>query len=316
MTRLVIYTALGACSLLVSYCYLSTQCFSRRHFWCDPSTRNVALAQQPHDGFHVAESSSAGISGSQYDPAACNIKSGHLSFSVRPISFSIPKEVISERVLRRKTRNFASIIPGRPETYTFQNQHDYYEGYQVSRFGITFKKAGWDCLRHLEIVASGCMPYLIDAHMIPEGTMFRWPKHILSSVLHLEGINHASIRELSSGGENVLDASLINEKEFDIPKYNFLLGNIQDHARRHLTTEAMAEYVFAISNVDIKAAKILYVGSPQHETNYPDYMACTLFHGMRSILGSRVVDVPKREWMYAGFAIDQVYEGGSRTQAF
>ena len=165
-------------------------------------------------------------------------------------------------------------------------------------------------MRHLEIVASGCMPYLIDADMIPAGTMFRWPKSLLTSVLHLEGIDHAPVRGMSLDGEDVLDASLINNEEFDNTSYKTLLGNIQDHVRRQLTTEAMAQYILSYSDVDVKAVNFLFVGSPQDVTNYPDYMACTLFHGMRSLLGSRVVDFPKREWIYAGFPIEHVYGGG------
>ena len=259
---------------------------------------------------HVAGSLDKGAFLEDYDYMACNVTSGPVSFNVRPISFSIPKEVLSDRALGPKSRNFASIIPGRLKTYTYDNQQAYYEGYHISWFGITTKKSGWDCLRHLEIVASGCMPYFVNADMIPEGTMFHWPKSLLTSVLHLQGIDHVSVRGMSVDGGDVLDDSLINKEEFDTANYKTLLSNIQDHVRRQLTTEAMAEYVLSTRDVDMKAVNILFVGSPNDRYHYADYSACTLFHGMRSLLGSRVVDFPKRDWMYAGFPIEQAYGRG------
>ena len=40
----------------------------------------------------------------------------------------------------------------------FEREADYYGDLQTSRFGITTKRAGWDCLRHYEIAANGCVP--------------------------------------------------------------------------------------------------------------------------------------------------------------
>ncbi|NBU71575.1 MAG: glycosyltransferase family 1 protein, partial [Bacteroidetes bacterium] len=37
----------------------------------------------------------------------------------------------------------------------------------ASRFGITTRRAGWDCLRHYEIAASGTIPCFRDLHRKP-----------------------------------------------------------------------------------------------------------------------------------------------------
>lgn len=42
-------------------------------------------------------------------------------------------------------------------TYVFATEQDYYLDLQSSRFGITTKRAGWDCMRHYEIAANGAV---------------------------------------------------------------------------------------------------------------------------------------------------------------
>jgi hypothetical protein len=52
--------------------------------------------------------------------------------------------------------------------YAFDNEHDYYADLRRSRFAITTKRAGWDCLRHYEIAANGCVPCFRDLDKKPE----------------------------------------------------------------------------------------------------------------------------------------------------
>lgn len=51
--------------------------------------------------------------------------------------------------------------------YRFEREADYYADLQASRFGITMRKAGWDCLRHYEIAANGSVPCFRDLHDKP-----------------------------------------------------------------------------------------------------------------------------------------------------
>ena len=59
-----------------------------------------------------------------------------LQSHIKPISFAIPEEVICENV-PIKTKSFAYNIPGKQETYIYNNEIDYFKGYQESYFGIT-----------------------------------------------------------------------------------------------------------------------------------------------------------------------------------
>lgn len=84
----------------------------------------------------------------------------------RTISFSIPEEKIVKH-LPQKTKLFpkhivdvevAKRIPGSTTSYAFESEAEYYSDLQTSKFGITTKRSGWDCLRHYEIAANGCVP--------------------------------------------------------------------------------------------------------------------------------------------------------------
>jgi hypothetical protein len=95
-----------------------------------------------------------------------------------PLYFAIPEEIIVNNV-QQKSKDYATIIPGDISTYVYDNEQDYYNDYQQSYFGVTFKKGGWDCLRHYEIIANGCIPYFPDLHECPQHTMLSFPKKVV-----------------------------------------------------------------------------------------------------------------------------------------
>lgn len=107
------------------------------------------------------------------------------------------------------------------------------------------------------------------------------------------------------------DAKLVNQEQFNMTLFLDLLNGLQAHVRDYLTTEAMAKYLMSLAD-DTEIKNILFVGSPNAATHTPDYMACTLFHGMRTLFGSRLVDFPKRTWMYSNYehAKSSVYGHG------
>jgi hypothetical protein len=94
--------------------------------------------------------------------------------SVRPIAYSIPAEkVVAE--LPAKHRLIASHVVdpevarrlSRDTGYAFESETDYYRDLRQSRFAITMKRSGWDCLRHYEIAANGCVPTFRDLDRKP-----------------------------------------------------------------------------------------------------------------------------------------------------
>jgi hypothetical protein len=94
---------------------------------------------------------------------------------MREISFSIPAEKILGEPPAAKTRLLASHVVdpevatrlGVGTSYAFSDEAEYYADLQSARFGITGKRAGWDCLRHYEQAANGCVPCFRDLDRKP-----------------------------------------------------------------------------------------------------------------------------------------------------
>jgi hypothetical protein len=97
---------------------------------------------------------------------------------LKPINFCIPKEMIVDTI-SDKQKDYAHIIPGDLSTYIYDNEFDYYTDYKISHYGVTFKKGGWDCLRHYEILMNGCIPYFPDLDTCPRNTMTLFPKMLV-----------------------------------------------------------------------------------------------------------------------------------------
>ncbi len=82
------------------------------------------------------------------------------------IGFSIPSDLIVAQVQPKKRLLFehvvdedtARLVPGSSTRYLYQTEADYFRALRESRFAITRKREGWECLRHYEIAASGCVP--------------------------------------------------------------------------------------------------------------------------------------------------------------
>jgi hypothetical protein len=134
-----------------------------------------------------------------------------------PITFGIPTSKLTTQ-LPTKTQEYATCIPGQSETYIFKEEKPYYEDYQKSYYGVTMKKAGWDAMRHYEILGNYCMPYFIGLEDCPKDTLANLPKELL-----IEG------RELASN--------------FDESKYFNILNELFEYTKANLTTKNIAQYV-------------------------------------------------------------------------
>lgn len=95
-----------------------------------------------------------------------------------PFSYCIPDEYIVKNV-PEKTKVFSDIVPGGKYLFGPGQQEQYYDEYKCSRFAVTTRKGGWDCLRHYEIIACGCIPIFTDLELCPTNTMYSFPKSLV-----------------------------------------------------------------------------------------------------------------------------------------
>jgi hypothetical protein len=96
---------------------------------------------------------------------------------VQPFGFSIPAQHLVSDV-PEKTKEFGVHVVdpevaravGGQTSYAFADQDAYYADLRASRFAITTKREGWDCLRHYEIAMNGAVPCVRDLHRKPPRT--------------------------------------------------------------------------------------------------------------------------------------------------
>ena len=99
-----------------------------------------------------------------------------LRLNIHPLAFSIPESLISSK-LPNKSHLFPSHIVdrdlsdrlGASANYVFADEQSYRSDLACSRFGITTRRAGWDCLRHYEIAAAGAVICFRDLAKKPVG---------------------------------------------------------------------------------------------------------------------------------------------------
>jgi len=204
-----------------------------------------------------------------------------MSKNTYPISFSFPEEKIISNIPINKIYDFSPLIPGDKTTYIYKTEEDYYDQYQKSFYAITFKKVGWDCMRHYEILANGCLPYFIDINDIPDKTMCNFPKDLVIEGMNLDGVDYIN--------------RTIDHNKFDKSKYFDIIRRLLDYTRTYLTTIYSAKYILTTINNLQNNPRILYINCGGRN-NY--YLRSMMLHGLRTLFGSNVVDYKKCDYIY------------------
>lgn len=201
----------------------------------------------------------------------------NLKHNVFPISFAIPSNKIVDCVYEKKSF-IAPCIPNKLDTFIYEYETDYYKNYQEALFGITFKKGGYDCMRHYEILACGCIPFFVDFEQCPVNTVFRLPRDLIKQGNELYQYLY---NKYFNKPEKSISMS-IDDMQLCIKLSEKLL----DYTKKNLTTEAMASYL--ISKLEQPVKSILVLNKNADE----DYLRTTILHGLKKILGTNCHDFP------------------------
>ena len=213
-----------------------------------------------------------------------------INFNLFPISFSIPECKIVDYV-PIKSKIISDLIPGKIETYIYYKEQDYYDEYKKSIFAYTFKKGGWDCLRHYEILACGCIPYFPDINECPDNILFILPKDLIKigNELFLS-YKDKSINDLT---EN--DKYILNEH----------IQKLILYTKTYLTTRNLSNYIIKTLNEKcyiFNIKKVLLISA--HD--WTEYLRCSILHGLKSVFGKDCHDYPKIKHLYKNEDIDYV----------
>jgi len=201
--------------------------------------------------------------------------------------------------LELKTRPFSALIPGVPATYVYATETAYYDQYAASYYAFTWKKAGWDCMRHYEILAAGALPYFVDLAAAPPDVMPGFPRDLVLQAMHLPGV----------GTDGTIDFAVFPKTE-----YERLRRTIRAITIKQLTTAAVATRLLTIAGYRFGDRSENSTAMSPHRNSQtprvlflsgsvdPDYMRCTLLVGLKQALGpAAVLDVPEVPHVYASY---------------
>lgn len=150
---------------------------------------------------------------------------------LQPIPYAFPRQKIIQRDGVHKEKIISGAVPieggNNNQKYIFTDETDYYNEYARSYFGETWKKGGWDSLRHYEIIANQCLPWFKDIHQCPVLTCPTLPKKELEQITAL--IGEKGLEWFTSGSG------------FDT--YQYLLEKVYNHFVNNNLTVHLARYI-------------------------------------------------------------------------
>ena len=128
---------------------------------------------------------------------------------------------------KNKQNWLSALDPNNRSTYIYNTEDAYYEQYNNSYFAYTCKKGGWDCMRHYEIIAAGCLPVFKDFDMCPKYVLTTWP-----TLLQYDA--------------NIFYYTVMcNNQVIEEDKYDLLLNKFYDYAFEYLKTTDIVKYIFS-----------------------------------------------------------------------
>lgn len=202
--------------------------------------------------------------------------------NIHPLGYSYPKELFLTSN-PSKTQVWAEVIPGFRETYRFGQELEYYQMYQSARFGFTWKKGGWDCLRHYEIIANGAIPVFRDIDQCPESSLANLPKDLFKRV----------------NGELIPWRNTVESEEL----YQVLLRQIREYCLENATCEATGRKFLEILGLPSTSSVLLLTCDPG--INYSREFT---FIGLNRVLKERggvCISYPEISASYRDFSEDE-----------
>ena len=198
-----------------------------------------------------------------------------------PIAFSIPEEKLMNTIPTKKfiLANYIPVGVGE-STYIYDSENDYYNGYKNSLFAITKKKGGWDCMRHYEILACGCIPYFIDLEQCPSNTLFNFPKQL---ILTTNKFYNFLINKYNIHHNNSIEQ--LNKEELN--KCYEYIQILLDYTKSYLTTTNIAQHIIEKTHTSLED-NILYICNPPDG----DYLRCLTLHGFKQLYGKKCEEYP------------------------
>ena len=171
------------------------------------------------------------------------------------------------------------LIPGDTSNYLFGagEESEYYNMYQQSMFALTSKKGGWDCLRHYEILAAGCIPIFENLDACPLDTMVSFPKELLREAYRC-----------------LLPWRNTDEQREAYPRF---ASQLFEQAKANCSASANAtQFLCNMSHLGSSCKILMLVGHPG--INYTRELN---WIGIKRLVGNAAVEHPSLDFLYDDF---------------
>jgi hypothetical protein len=208
---------------------------------------------------------------------------------LKSLPYSIPDEVFVERPVSVADKKYvvAPLIPGGSANYLFGagEECQYYEMYRRSMFAVSQKKGGWDCLRHYEILANGCIPIFEDLDNCPADTLVGLPKTLLKEAYSVLLPWRDTVEQREA--------------------YDTFASRLLEEARLHCSVGSAVERFFrGMSHLNSPKRILLLVGDGG--VNYTRDLTWIGLKQWSDTAGALAVEWPTLEYLYDSYPTDKL----------
>jgi len=202
------------------------------------------------------------------------------------LPYCIPDEnIVDYNTIKDKKHIIISdLIPGDALTYRFgpDEEDEYNKHYQESLFAYTGKKGGYECLRHYEILANGCLPIFKDIINCPDICLSTLPKNLINEYMN----------------------KLLPYKKDYKKVYDNYVYKVLEHLRDNCSTSAQNKYFLQIMS-HLKNIKNVLLISCDSGVNYTrEFFWIGMKKYIQSISGV-AVEWPKIDYLYDSYIGDK-----------
>lgn len=207
-----------------------------------------------------------------------------------PIRIGVPSVNVVPRVSRLKMFDFVPFLPRKFPMWAYKTP-PYRIGardeilaslvQQYSYFSFTHKRGGWDCQRHVEILANGCVPFFADLPACSKYCMAGLPKKLLLDVLGMQGVSHIApgskfISKRAGAMINFERPGTIDWASFDEEHYFQIADYLLNYTRHFLTNKATMSYVLKTIGYEEPKRVLMLATNPRNI----DYITRSVENGL------------------------------------
>lgn len=204
------------------------------------------------------------------------------------LPFSIPSEyVVDDDDPTPKTDMLAitraSFVANINEPYRFgpSDEQEYLQQFKRAYFAKTMKRGGWDCLRHYEIMAAGCIPLFINLDKCSPYTLVSLPREI------------------------ILKTDPSEQYLLDREKYKELRLSMLKWVREKCTAEAVLRNLF-IPRVKKDFKRVLLVRGHEGVNYLREMVWIAMIRYLQTVENSVVGELPRITYLYNDYPISSL----------